>query len=157
MSSIMEKQVDHVNQSGFAPDGDVLEAIHELMHPSRHRQLDAGTGELNPMEARVLGFFARHPGATQSALAAHSGRDKGQLARLVNGLREKGLLLAQPDADDRRVMRLSLSEPAQGLLAQVRRQRKRLSAAAVQGFSAEERAQLMAMLTRIRANLDAGR
>ena len=134
MSSIMEKQVDHVNQSGFAPDGDVLEAIHELMHRVRHRQLDAGTGELNPMEARVLGFFARHPGATQSALAAHSGRDKGQLARLVNGLREKGLLLAQ-----------------------VRRQRKRLSAAAVQGFSAEERAQLMAMLTRIRANLDAGR
>ena len=27
MSSIMEKQVDHVNQSGFAPDGDVLEAM----------------------------------------------------------------------------------------------------------------------------------
>mgnify|MGYP003641826676 CR=1 FL=1 len=153
----MEKEVDHVNQSGFAPDGDVLEAIHDLMHRVRHRQLDAATGELNPMEARVLGFFARHPGATQSALVAYSGRDKGQLARLVNGLKEKGLLDAQPDDADRRVMRLTLTEQAHVLHAQVRRQRKRLAAAAVQGFSAEERAQLMAMLTRIRANLDAGR
>jgi hypothetical protein len=35
------------------------------------------------MEGKVLGFFARHPGATQRDLAQHSGRDKAQLARLI--------------------------------------------------------------------------
>jgi DNA-binding MarR family transcriptional regulator len=157
MSSIMEKQDDNVNKSGFAPDGDVLEAIHDLMHLVRHRQQQDATSELVPMEARVLGFFARHPGATQSALASYSGRDKGQLARLINGLKDKGLLAAQPDESDGRVMRLSLTEQAQVLHAQVRRQRKRLAGEAVDGFSAAERAQLMALLSRVRANLQAGR
>jgi DNA-binding MarR family transcriptional regulator len=150
----MVKQDDNVNQMGFAPDGDVLEAIHDLMHRVRHQRLADATPELNPMEARVLGFFARHPGATQTALAAHSGRDKGQLARLVNGLKDKGLLLSEPDDDDRRVSRLRLSEPAQAMHAQAQRQRKKLSALAVQGLSATERRQLMGLLSRIRFNLD---
>ena len=107
------------------------------------------------MEARVLGFFARHPGATQSALAAHSGRDKGQLARLVHGLKEKGLIDAQPDAKDRRVICLTLTPPALAMHASWRRQRKSLSAAAVRGLTADEHRQLMALLSRVRANLDA--
>ena len=49
------------------------------------------------MEHKVLGFFCRHPGATQSDLASHAGRDKSQLARLIAGLRARGLLDAQPD------------------------------------------------------------
>jgi hypothetical protein len=34
------------------------------------------------MEGKVLGFFARHPGATQRDLAQHSGRDKAAVATL---------------------------------------------------------------------------
>ena len=139
----------------FPADGDVLDAIHTVMHLVRHRQMVGAGTDLNPMEAKVLGFFARNPGATQSALAVHSGRDKGQLARLVNGLKEKGLLQAQPDDKDRRVTCLTLTEPALAIHAQWRRQRKRLSAAAVLGLTEEEHRQLMVLLSRVRSNLNA--
>lgn len=160
MSSIMKKQVDIVNQSVFQADEDALEVIHTIMHMARNLQMRGPGGsvaELNPMEAKVLGFFARRPGATQRDLALFSGRDKGQLARLVNGLKERGLLLAQADAGDGRVICLTLSDPARALYAQVQRQRERLSAVAVDGLSDAERGQLMVLLTRIRSNLEAQR
>lgn len=140
----------------MARPADVLEAIHALMHQARarqHRLLREAGHELTPMEARVLGFFARHPGATLTELAEHSGRDKGQLTRLVQGLRERGLLVATPDEADRRVTRLTLGTEAQALHQAVMRQRKRLADAAVAGLSEQERATLMTLLARIATNL----
>jgi DNA-binding MarR family transcriptional regulator len=67
------------------------------------------------MEGKVLGFFARHPGATQRDLAQHSGRDKAQLARLIKSLRERGLLLAEEDGSDRRQVCLRLSDAGQAV------------------------------------------
>lgn len=139
-----------------SPD-DVLEAVHAVMHRVRslqHQALRDGELDLGPMEARVLGYFARHPGATQRDLAEHSGRDKGQLARLVNGLRERGLLDASPDAADRRVTRLHLTDHARQLHQAVQRQRRRLAERAAAGLSEAERQQLLALLARLQHNLD---
>ena len=93
----MRKQVDVVNQKA-AGTGNVLELIHTVMHLYRGSQFRAqrdSDGGVSPMESKVLGFFARHPGATQSELVEHSRRDKGQLARLISGLKERGLLEAR--------------------------------------------------------------
>lgn len=46
---------------------------------------------------------------TLSALISHSGCDKGQLARLVGGLRERGLLDGRADENDRRNLLLHLT------------------------------------------------
>jgi DNA-binding MarR family transcriptional regulator len=160
MSSIMRKSVDHVNHSGQAPSVPatyVLEAVHGLMHQVRarqHRAMRDGGHELTPMEGKLLGHLARHPGTTQSDLVAHWGRDKGQIARLVNGLKDRGLVESVPDEDDRRIQRLSLSAAARSLHEAVQRERRRLSALAVTGLSAEEKAQLLDLLARVRANLD---
>lgn len=155
----MRKTVDIVNKLGDAPAEDVLEAIHGLMHLFRTQQYravrDAPAG-LGHMEGKVLGFFARHPGATQSALVAHSGRDKGQVARLVATLRERGLLEARADEADRRTTRVRLTAEGAALQQALRRQARRLSAAALADFSDAERRQLQAYLARMRANLEAG-
>lgn len=157
----MRKQVDHVNKVGAAaasaPD-DVLELIHAVMHLFRarqYRELRAGPHELTHMEGKVLGFFARHPGATQRELAEHSGRDKGQLARLIGSLKERGLLEAQVDEADRRSVRLQLTAEAQAAHQALVRQSRRLAKAAVAGMSDEERRQLVGLLNRVRANIDA--
>lgn len=141
---------------GTTPD-DVLEAVHAVMHRVRslqHQALRGGEHELGPMEARVLGFFARHPGGTQRELADHSGRDKGQLARLVNGLRERGLLDARPDPADGRITRLHLTDTARQLHQAVQRQRRRLAERAAAGLTDVERQQLLTLLGRLRHNLD---
>ncbi len=136
----------------------MLDLVHTLMHSARSQQgqaLRGGPLEMTHMESKVLGFFSRHPGATQSDLAAHSGRDKAQLARLIKGLRERDLLAAEEDAADRRNLRLRLT-PA-GLAAQrtLRSCSRQLEEQAVAGLSAAEQQQLLDLLRRVQANLGA--
>jgi DNA-binding MarR family transcriptional regulator len=107
------------------------------------------------MEAKVLGFFARHPGATPSDLVAHSGRDKAQVTRLIRGLRERGLLDAQADELDRRSTRLSLSDQGRELYTALHRNDGKLAAIALAGMSDEEGVTLLGLLGRLRANLEA--
>lgn len=161
MSSIMRKQVDHVNQVGTgegaaAPD-DVLEAVHAVMHAFRARQYRSqgeGSDGLTHLEGKVLGFFARHAGATASELAAHSGRDKGQLTRLLSGLKERGLLQATGDETDRRVVRLQLTAEGEAVCQTLHRRGRRLAATVTAGLTAEERRQLVALLDKVRRQLD---
>lgn len=146
----MAESVDNVKH-----EDDVLDLVHALMHQVRshqHQQLRSAA-ELTPMEARVLRFFGRHAGATQSDLADHSGRDKAQLARLVKGLRERGLLLALQDEGDRRHLRLALSAEGEVLRRRLRQLDRRLTARAVHGFAPAEQAQLRALLLRMQDNL----
>jgi DNA-binding MarR family transcriptional regulator len=153
----MPKAVDSVNHRPGAPEDDVLEAIHAVMHQYRaqqYRVLRDGPHGVTHMESKVLGYFGRQPGATQSELAQHSGRDKAQLARLIKGLRERGLLLAEPDAADRRNLQLTLSAEGQAVQRALRQQARKLSASAVAGFSAQERQTLLALLQRVRGHLD---
>jgi DNA-binding MarR family transcriptional regulator len=158
MSPIMRKSVDHVNKSRGGGADDVLEQVHRLMHLVRSQQyrvLKEASEGVTHMESKALGFFARHPGATLSELVAHSGRDKGQLARLVSGLRERGLLEGRVDEGDRRNLRLHLTEAGHAADQALRRRGRRLAAVAVKGLDEAEKRQLSALLERVRANLEA--
>lgn len=154
----MRHAVDNVNQPrGLSPD-DLIEAMHAVVHAARSLHHDAltkaGVG-LTPLEGRVLGFFARHPGATQRELADHSGRDKGQLARLVHGMRERGLLELSADQDDRRTTRVHLTPAAQRIHQSVLRQRQRLAQSALEGIDGEQRRLMLELLQRVRDNIEA--
>jgi DNA-binding MarR family transcriptional regulator len=153
----MPKSIDNVNHQAAAAEVEVLELIHSVMHQYRSRQFQVlrdGPDEVTHMDTKVLGFFGRHPGATQSDLALHSGRDKAQLARLIKGLRDRQLLLGEVDETDRRNVRLTLTKEGLALQARLRQQAKRMSAKAVAGFSQAEREQLLALMRRVSANLD---
>ena len=158
----MRKSVDNVNHvdSGAkaSPADAVIELVHEVMHQFRSRQFQAlrdGAHDLTHMEAKVMGFFSRRPGATLSDLVAHSGRDKAQLARLVKGLRERELLVAEPDPADRRNVHLRLSDAGRAVQRALHAQAHLLNARAVRGLDAREQAQLAELLRRVKANLDA--
>lgn len=166
----MRKSNDNVNQSGRTPhaagaahatrsQGDeVLDLVHRVMHQVRSLQYQAlrgGPQDITHMESKVLGFVGQHPGTTQSELAQHSGRDKAQLARLIKGLRERGLLDGVADEADRRHQRLTLSAAGHALLQQLQQQGRRVGAVALAGLSVAEQAQLQALLQRLKDNLDA--
>jgi len=159
MSTIMRKEVDRVNQNPDAGAGDPLELMHAIVHLYRTQQMRGvrnGPHELGHMEIRVLGYFSRHPGATSSDLVAHSGRDKAQVARLIKGLRDAGLLDAAADERDRRSTRLSLSAAGSEVFSGLHSRNAALNAAAQEGLSSAEQAALMGLLARVRANLEAG-
>ncbi|MCS0616895.1 MarR family transcriptional regulator [Massilia kyonggiensis] len=137
----------------------MLERVHAIMHlyrSAQQRSLRAGPHDLAHMEIKVLGFFARRPGATQSDLAAHSGRDKAQLARLIRGLRDRGLLDATADETDKRSTRLALSAAGKDMFAALHRHDGALAEAALEGIAEADRATLLDLLERVRANLEAG-
>ncbi|KQP35908.1 MarR family transcriptional regulator [Pseudorhodoferax sp. Leaf274] len=157
---MMRESVDKVNRHGRQDpaDDEVLELVHHVMHQFRSQLFQAlrqGEHELTHMESKVLGFYARRPGATQSDLAQHTGRDKAQLARLIKGLRERGLLQGEADAADRRNVRLQLTAEGLAIQRALRAQAKALEAQAVVGLADEEKAQLLALLRRVQGNLDA--
>lgn len=154
----MRKQVDVVNQSASLAE-QVVENVHAVMHGFRSLQFQAlkdAAHDLSHMEARALGFFAARPGATQSELVQHSGRDKGQVARLIAGLRERGLLEASADATDKRSVRLQVSAAGKALQQQVRKQARHVSAQAVAGLDEAECRQLLALLAKLQASLAKG-
>jgi DNA-binding MarR family transcriptional regulator len=149
----MRKQNDNVNHSR---ESEVLDLVHTVMHQYRSQQyqvLRDGPHDITHMETKVLGFFGHHPGSTQSELAQHSGRDKAQLARLIKGLRDGGLLKGEVGEEDRRSVKLSLTAEGQAVLRSLQLQGRQLNGRAVAGFSPAEVAQLIALLQRVRGNL----
>lgn len=151
----MLSQVDNVHQSG-GHEADVFEALHGLLHLHRARLMRA-LREMpqapTHMELRVLGFFARHPDATQTELVEHSGRDKSQIAKLIAGLRTRGLLEARAADHDRRVQCLRLTAQGRKLQAQLMAVRRRLGDEAAQGLSRAERAQLASLVAKLQEHL----
>lgn len=155
----MRESVDKVNRHSRQDpaDDEVLERVHQVMHQFRSRLFQAlrqGQHELTHMESKVLGFFARRPGATQSDLVQHTGRDKAQLARLIKGLRERGLLQGEADAADRRNVRLQPTAEGLAIQRALREQADALEKRAVEGLSEDEKARLIALLQRVQDNLN---
>lgn len=137
---------------------DLFEQMHQLMHLYRAQQyriLRDGPYDISHLEHRVMAFLARHPGATQSELAAHFSRDKAQLARLVRGLRDRELVEGEVDAQDRRSTRLSLSASGQEIYQSLRSRGEWLAVQALQDLSAAEQEQLREWIARLRGALAA--
>lgn len=101
----------------------------------------------------MIGYFYRHPGSTLRELVAHTGRDKGQLARTIKELKEQGLLESTPDPDDRRSQRLTLTDEGRRIHETFIGKFQQLAQAAIKGLSEEERTQLHCLLCRVQENL----
>jgi DNA-binding MarR family transcriptional regulator len=132
---------------------EVAERLHAVVHRMKrrlHQAMNEGNEALAPMEWRALGFFARHPGSTARDLVEHAGRDKAQVARLVRQLVDHGLLAAAPAPHDQRCVELRLTAAGQQVERRAARQRQRIEAQMLAGFSAAERAQFGAYLQRMR-------
>ena len=104
-------------------------------------------------QARVIAFFARHPGASPQALAKASGRDKAQVARAIKELESRDLLTRSHDAKDRRVACLMLSPSGEELAAALLEQRQALGAAMLEPLSQTERDSLGLLLDKMLARL----
>ncbi|MGE4338334.1 MAG: MarR family winged helix-turn-helix transcriptional regulator [Pigmentiphaga sp.] len=137
---------------------ELFDSLHTVMHWYRARQLRSlrdGAFELTPMEFKALGYVARHPGCTQSDLVERFGRDKGQLARLLKGLRDRGLLQARADPTDKRSILLEPSPTGERLHHILRCEAAEVARQATAGLSVPQRRAVLAALEVIRQNFEA--
>ena len=73
------------------------------------RMQDQDLAGLGPLHMHTLRLCQQQPGAQQQVLVQALGRDKGQMARLIRDLEDRGLLTRSTDEADRRVWHLHLT------------------------------------------------
>lgn len=154
---MMPQLIDNVNKKAVPLAEEVFEHIHALMHLHRSQLLQSlrnSERDLTHMEGKALGYFARHPGATQSDLALHARRDKAQIARLIAGLKDKQLLAVLPDAQDRRNQPLELTPAGLALHESLSVQGRKLARLGLSSLSTVEGQQLRELLAKMRARLE---
>ena len=136
-------------------DTEVLERLQALMRGMKHHMHEAMRAEgegLGMMEARCLRYFAHNAGATQSDLVQHSGRDKAQIARIVKGLVERGLLQSQPNPADGRSQVLSVSARGEAMQQRMQAHLAAFEQRVMTGLDRSERDSLLELLGRLQAN-----
>lgn len=153
------QEVDKIDNNPEEISEEVFESIHKLMHLIRseqYRVLRDSPYKLTHMEGKMLGYFYHHVGASLRDLVVHTGRDKGQLARTIKTLKEQGLLQAEADPDDRRSQRLSLTDEGRRIHESLIGRLQRLTKIAVHDMSQADCEHLLALLGKVRDNLESG-
>jgi DNA-binding MarR family transcriptional regulator len=89
-----------------------------------------------------------------SDLAERMGITAPTASRAVDGLVDLGLLVRQTDPDDRRAVRIDLTPPGRKRVEERKALAAKAMAPSVASLSAQDRAQLAALLTRLASALE---
>lgn len=100
----------------------------------------------------VLMVLSDEQGITQDYLAGVFLIDKGSIARAVNVLEEKGIVRRITDENNRRAVRLYLTDAGEKLIPEVVKIDREWEEAAFSGLSEEEREQAKTLLCKISEN-----
>lgn len=103
----------------------------------------------------ILFRLRRRGGLTQRELAEILEVEPITVGRLVDRLERRGLIERRSDPADRRVWRLHLTPAADPVLAEIDEARRAFDSEATRGLSAADRGGDVAVLLRMKANLQA--
>jgi DNA-binding MarR family transcriptional regulator len=108
---------------------------------------------LYPGQEIMLGHLADHGEARQSALVMALGIDPSTVTKMIDRLERGGLVERRPDAADKRVKVVAITDRGKDLLGEIEDRWRRLDAITCAGLDAAERERLAALLVRLEANL----
>jgi DNA-binding MarR family transcriptional regulator len=101
---------------------------------------------LTDSQAELVRTVRRNPGISVAEAAAELGLVANTVSTLVGQLTERGLLQRTPDESDRRIARLTLTEPAREQVEAWRDRRTALVTRTLDDLTADERAALRSAL-----------
>lgn len=114
---------------------DVVGRFRRQMRRSAGRSFDANG--LTQSQVELLRLVGRQPGISVREAAAELGLVPNTASTLVSKLAADGMVIRSVDADDRRVGRLKLTEPAQRIADESRAARRAALAAVIDDLDAE--------------------
>jgi DNA-binding MarR family transcriptional regulator len=106
------------------------------------------------MQWWVLRQLWNEDGQTQRALSENIGLFDSGMVAVLNGLEEKGLVVRQRNAEDRRKVNVYLTKSGRALERKLLPLADRVSAAAIQGLADGDREHLWSMLNQLNDNLE---
>jgi MarR family transcriptional regulator, transcriptional regulator for hemolysin len=110
---------------------------------------------LTRAQCRTLARIARHEGINQAGLADLLEVRPMTLVRQIDRMEDAGWIERRPDPADRRARKLFLTDKARPILGRIRNVANETRDEALARLSPPERAQLVALLTRVHATLSA--
>lgn len=133
---------------------DFLFLIHDVAQlMRRHADKRARLHGMTRAQWAVLARLERQPGITQNDLAYATDVEPITVGRLVDRLEDGGFVQRSPDPSDRRIWRLSLTEKAKPILAEIATFRLELNRTMAESIDPETLAALTRGLKGMRANL----
>jgi DNA-binding MarR family transcriptional regulator len=108
---------------------------------------------LTRAQCRTLARIARHEGINQAGLADLLEVRPMTLVRQIDRMEDAGWIERRPDPADRRARLLFLTDKARPILGRIRAVANETRDEALTGLSPPEKAQLVALLTRVHATL----
>ncbi|MFU0922690.1 MarR family winged helix-turn-helix transcriptional regulator [Kluyvera sichuanensis] len=141
-------QYAHNNYDITEFHGALLDIIGVMNQPARDEQLLQAAGvQLEQLLFPLLVAIGRRGPIGVVELADNLGRDYTTVSRQVKKLEAQGLAHKQPNARDRRISEVTLSEQGQAIFAQIARARQKLMNQVLANWSPEE-VQALFTLTR---------
>lgn len=140
----------------YVPDeslGHVMKRITLLMQRQVERRLAAH--ELTAAQWVPLWFVSLGRADTAQALTCVLNTDAGAMTRMLDRLEAKGLLTRERSLDDRRVVRLKLTDAGREVVREIPPVLAEVNNEALEGFTSEEFKVLKSMLHRMLATLQA--
>jgi DNA-binding MarR family transcriptional regulator len=96
----------------FSPEEcarEMLEVVPTIMRAIRSQMRSHRTPDLSVPQFRALNFLGRHQGASLSDVAEHIGLTRPSASKLIDGLVDRGLVSRKGSLEDRRRIRLGLT------------------------------------------------
>jgi len=146
----MKKPAEFANRFGFL--------VNEVgrLYGRQFDQLSREELGLSRAQCRVIGQVAYNESGsapTQAEIAQHLDLTPMAVATMVDRMEAAGWIRRRPSETDRRANAIELQPRAEAALEKAFAVSDRVQDSALAGFSAAERKQLVAMLQRVRANL----
>ncbi|MBX6317117.1 MarR family winged helix-turn-helix transcriptional regulator [Pigmentiphaga sp.] len=155
MSSSSSTSARHLSDEvrNYDPNDSVGYLV-KLAHGSLQRAVDTEMMalDLTAMQWGPLMLLAMGQGETAAELARSSCTDTGAVTRMLDRLESKGLIRRVRSAEDRRVIKLELTQEGMRATAQIPGRLRQAVDMHTRGFSEEELAQLKSFLRRMIAN-----
>jgi DNA-binding MarR family transcriptional regulator len=132
-----------------------------LLHDVAHQLRVMIDGKVEPYKLTrqtwvALSILEDAPGISQIELSTRLEIDRSSAGRLLERMEKRGLVYRQKDPDDRRIVRLYVTEEARPLLNQLNDVSSEIKTIAEDGFSQEEHQLLVRLLRKVQTNLKVG-
>lgn len=135
------------------------ESLGYLLHQVRSRMVSAIDAELAPLDITwaqwgTLLHIANGKASTAAELCRSVAGDTGSMTRMLDRLEQKGLIRRERSAEDRRVVRLFLTDAGRELYPQLPPIAVKILNRHLRGFSRDELETLKGFLRRMVANAE---
>jgi len=110
--------------------------------------------KLIPADAGILRLLSHSPGISQQDLARKLDMHASRLVAVIDALEERGLVIREPNAQDRRIYSLRLTDAGEQMLRAIGEVARAHNEAICFGLDPAERAELAGLLQRIGARYE---